>query len=196
MPRRLVVLASLLLLTAAIGRPQAADTPKSGPQPGELIPGPFHPFNANGAYAGDPHCLVCEYGLRPVVAVFVREAGETSKPLVTLLQKHDEACGKHQDVGLAAFAVFLTGDAAKVEACKDLVRRYEAAAKEADLKHVILAVDTPANVENYKLDKEAEITVTLYRGLRVEASFAFPKDGLSDKEIGAVLAAVQKLSRR
>lgn len=31
---------------------------KSGPQPGETIPGPFHPLNINGAKAGQKNCLV------------------------------------------------------------------------------------------------------------------------------------------
>jgi hypothetical protein len=194
MPRRRTVLFALVLLLTAASVPYAADTPKSGPQPGDSIPGPFHPVNANGAYAGDPHCLVCEYGLRPVVAVFVREAGEVSKPLTTLLQKLDEAAAKHRDVGLAAFAVFLSDDFAKEQVRSDFVRRLEAVAKEADLKQVILAADAPAGVESYKLNKDAEVTVILYRRLRVEASFASAKDGLADKEIATVLAAVQKLT--
>jgi hypothetical protein len=31
---------------------------KSGLQPGEKLPGPFHPLNITGAKAGQKHCLV------------------------------------------------------------------------------------------------------------------------------------------
>ncbi len=43
-----------LLLAATVG---AAEL-KSGPQPGEKIPGPFHPLNITGGKAGQKHCLV------------------------------------------------------------------------------------------------------------------------------------------
>ena len=43
-----------LLLAAGAG---AAEI-KSGLQPGEKIPGPFHPLNITGAKAGQKHCLV------------------------------------------------------------------------------------------------------------------------------------------
>jgi hypothetical protein len=36
----------------------AADTPKSGPQVGQSIPGPFHPLNVNGAGAGRKVCQI------------------------------------------------------------------------------------------------------------------------------------------
>jgi hypothetical protein len=45
--------AGLLLATAA----GAADL-KSGLQPGEKLPGPFHPLNITGAKAGQKYCLV------------------------------------------------------------------------------------------------------------------------------------------
>ena len=31
---------------------------KSGPQPGENLPGPFHPLNVNGPAAGEKACPV------------------------------------------------------------------------------------------------------------------------------------------
>lgn len=43
-----------LLLAASAG---AAEI-KSGLQPGEKLPGPFHPLNINGSRAGQKNCLV------------------------------------------------------------------------------------------------------------------------------------------
>src|SRR5262245_23504113 len=86
---------------------------KSGPPPGtadkpSYVPAPFHPFNATGDRKGKYHCLVCRYGLRPVVVVFARQVPKADDPLAVLLQKLDAAVNEHQDVRLAAFAVFLT----------------------------------------------------------------------------------------
>jgi hypothetical protein len=36
----------------------AADGPKSGPQVGQSIPGPFHPLNVNGPAAGRKACQI------------------------------------------------------------------------------------------------------------------------------------------
>src|SRR6266446_81903 len=74
--------------TASFAAFQAEDKLQSGPRPGEFLPGPFHFLNVNGIHAGSPHCLVCEYGLKPVAAVFVRELPtdeEKSKALMNLL---------------------------------------------------------------------------------------------------------------
>src|SRR5437016_838290 len=90
-----VFAACLVCLTIQAAEFEAADL-KSGPQPGDLIPDPFHFLNINGAYAGDPHCLVCEYGLKPVAAVFARTLPESGKPIASLLQKLDETVGKHR----------------------------------------------------------------------------------------------------
>jgi hypothetical protein len=161
---------------------------KSGPQPGETLPGPFHPYNLNGPFATHPHCLVCEYGLRPVVMVFARDA----KKVTGLLQKLDEVVGRRQDVGLKAFAVILSPDFAKEENRKEFVQSLEKAA--ADLKNVILAVDGPEGPEKYHINKDADVTVILYRKLNVVANFAYAKDKLTDKEIGDILAATDKLA--
>jgi hypothetical protein len=45
---------ALLLLVGSV----RADDLKSGPQPGDTIPGPFSPLNVNGPTAGEKQCLV------------------------------------------------------------------------------------------------------------------------------------------
>src|SRR5207244_4131956 len=111
MRRTLVTLVGFLVLVSPRSEAfQAGDKLKSGPQAGESIPGPFHLLNINGTYAGDPHCLVCEYGLKPVAAVFARSIPETGKPLANLLQKLDETVGKNQASEFRGFAAFLNPD--------------------------------------------------------------------------------------
>lgn len=41
-----------------IGSVLAEDAPKSGPQVGDKIPGPFNVLNVNGAQAGKSNCQV------------------------------------------------------------------------------------------------------------------------------------------
>jgi hypothetical protein len=47
--------ATLALLMASVA---LADGPKSGPQVGDRIPGPFNPYNVNGEDAGLKRCQV------------------------------------------------------------------------------------------------------------------------------------------
>ena len=47
-------LAAALLLGSVL----AGDAPKSGPQAGDRIPGPFNPLNVTGDDAGQKRCLV------------------------------------------------------------------------------------------------------------------------------------------
>jgi hypothetical protein len=47
--------AAFLLL---LGSTMAADALKSGPQPGDTVPGPFNPLNVTGEDAGKKRCQV------------------------------------------------------------------------------------------------------------------------------------------
>ena len=46
---------ALALLAGSVGR---AEGPKSGPQAGQEIPGPFNPLNITGQDAGQKRCQV------------------------------------------------------------------------------------------------------------------------------------------
>src|SRR5262249_8806910 len=89
------ILAMIVVLTASRGACSAAL--ESGPQAGEMIPGPFHYPNINGVHAGNPHCLVCEFGLRPAVLIFVREMASDKSPLAGLLQKLDATIERYKN---------------------------------------------------------------------------------------------------
>ena len=52
------MLVGALALTAMVGIAAADNALKSGPQPGNNIPGPFHPLNLTGAKAGEKNSLV------------------------------------------------------------------------------------------------------------------------------------------
>jgi hypothetical protein len=171
---------------------EASDSLKSGPQVGEMIPGSFHFLNINGAFAGDPHCLVCEYGLRPVVAVFARRVPKEKDALLTLLGKVDDTVANRQAAELRGFAAFLNADYANEDSRKALVGDLENIAKE--WKKVILCVGDDKGPEKYNINKDAEVTVVLYNKHQVVANFAFAKEKLTDKDVNEIVAAIEKIA--
>jgi hypothetical protein len=189
-----LVLSLSLLIVSRAPAYQAEAGLKSGPQVGESIPGPFHFYNVNGAYTGNPHCLVCEYGLRPVAVVFARSVPESGKPLDNLLKKLDETVGKNQASEFRGFATFLSPDFTGDDTRKTLVQSLENVAK--DLKNLILSVGGPDGPEKYNINKDAEVTVLLYRNHKVAANFAFEKDKLTDKDVAAIVAAFGKMASK
>jgi hypothetical protein len=54
---RLSLVAACVVGAVAAGSLLAAEL-KSGPQVGDSIPGPFHPLNVTGPFAGKKQCLV------------------------------------------------------------------------------------------------------------------------------------------
>jgi hypothetical protein len=194
LPAAFLVL-TLLLGTDATGLGYPDQAVRSGPQAGEMIPGPFHFFNATGTHAGKPHCLVCEYGLCPVVVVFARDIPEAgaAQPLVTLLQKLDEAVTRYPQRRLHSFVVFLSNDATNPDTTREAARKLEDVARNADLKNVVVAVGGPDGPEGYHLSKDAGVTVVLYEKHNVIANFAFARGKMTDKDVSAVLAAVVNL---
>jgi hypothetical protein len=184
---------SIILSVAVAATCSAADAVKSGPQPKASLPGPFHFLNINGEHAGNLHCLVCEYGLRPTVAVFARDTAEGNKALASLLKKLDEAIGLHKNARLRGFAVILSEDFPKEEGAKDVVPRLEKLAADLELKNVIVTVNGPAGPENYKINKDAEVTVLVYQNQQVLANFAYAKEQFGEKDADAILAEVNKL---
>jgi hypothetical protein len=188
----LTILALTITSTAYREELAAAEPLKSGLQPGESIPGPFHYLNVNGPHAGKPHCLVCEFGLRPTVLVFVRDLPADKSPLTDLLQRLDEAVSRYKNAELRAGVVVLSEDFAKEGARKELIRKLESSAR--DLRQIPVAVDGATGPEKYKINKEADVTVLLYDKQRVLANFAFVKGKLTEQDVTAIMAAVIKMA--
>jgi hypothetical protein len=171
-------LAVALFVGSAIAEEKAI---KSGPQAGEELAGPFHPLNVNGKSAGKKFCLYCSNGANPVAMIFAREA---SADVEKLIKKIDAVVGKAEKAG--SFVVFCSTE-------DGLEAKLKKMAKDADLKKVVLAIDNPAGPEGYKVAKEADITVVLYKNRKVESNFAFGKGKISDKDIEAIIEATNKL---
>ena len=176
--------AGVTAVALAAGFAVAAEI-KSGPQPGDKLPGPFAPLNVTGEEAGQKQCLVCKNGANPVVMVFARcaDCPQTQK----LIKAVDAATAKHSGCEMGSFVVVLTDDEEKAgTALKDF------AAKEK-LAKVVLSTDSPAGPPKYKLNKDADVTVVLYTKHMVKANHTFSKGELKDKDIESVVADVAKI---
>ena len=181
MIRKLFLTVPALALVAGLA--SAAEI-KSGPQPGEKIPGPFNPLNVNGEDAGEKRCLVCKNGTNPVIMVFARS---TDDPAVArLIKKIDEVTDKNSSVEMGSFVIFCTDDDKAESKLKTL-------ADSARLKKTILAVDNPQGPSKYNVSQEAEVTVVFYTKHMVKVNHAFKKGEFKETDIEKVLADVEKI---
>jgi hypothetical protein len=181
MVRNLLAAAVVAVLGGAV---VAADL-KSGPQIGDKVPGPFHPYNVTGEDAGRTACLYCKGGDDPVVAVFARTDDAMTRKLLKAI---DAETVKHEKADMFSFAVF-SGDKAKLEP------RLKDAARKAELKKLVLAIEDreepiPAK---YNLSADADVTVILYVDRVVKANHTFAKGKLTDKDIDAIVKDVAKI---
>lgn len=177
--------ATFLGLAVLLTSVNAGGALKSGPQTGQDVPGPFHPFNVTGEKAGGKSCLYCSNGGNPVAVVFAREA---SPSVASLLKQLDEATVKNAKAEMGSYAVF----------CSDkdgLDKALEKLAKDQKLTKLVLAIDNPAGPEKYKIAKDADVTVVLYTNFEVKANHAFRKGELTDAAITKVVADVAKITK-
>jgi hypothetical protein len=175
------VLASLTLVLGTLAG--AADL-KSGPQPGDKVPGPFEPFNVNGDDAGRKQCLYCKHGDSPVAAIFARSADDAQ--LQKLIAALDAAAVKHEKAELGAFVVYLSDDAKLADTLKQQCEK-------AKYRQIVLAIDSPDGPPRYRIEKTADVTVILYRDRKVVSSFAFEKGKLGAKDVERIVADVAKI---
>jgi hypothetical protein len=174
---RVTALVAALLLCGGIALAAAV---KSGPQVSQKVPGPFEPLNINGDNAGKENCLYCEFSTHPVAMVFAREV----TPAVTdLVKKLDAATAKNSDAEMCSCVIFCSDD-------KAMPKQLEKLVKDAGVKKTILAVEKAAGPEEYAVNKEAEVTVVLYKQHIVKANFAYGKGAFTEKEADKVVAAL------
>jgi hypothetical protein len=175
---------STLAAVALVGGLAFAAEIKSGPQPGDKLPGAFHPMNITGESKGEKACLVCKNGSNPVAMVFARDCA--NEVTAKLLKQIDEATAKNKDAKMGSFAVFLTDDD-KANA------KLEEMAKKADLKNLVVAVDNPTGPEKYNVSKDADVTVVFYVKGKIVANHAFKKGELKETDLPKILANVEKI---
>jgi hypothetical protein len=162
---------------------------KSGPQVGAIPPGPFHSLVAHSeepGLAGKKTDFFEMYGGDPVVLIFARQM---TKPLTRLVKQLDVEVARRTPAKLRAVVVILADDNALEKNLKDFGEKQA-------IKHVNLAIMAPDGPKNYKLSREAEITVVMYRNRKVEANHAFKRGELNGDAIDRILADVPKVATR
>jgi len=157
---------------------------KSGLPVGDSVPA-FNVRDITGPSKGQTLCYRCKYCARPVVTVFTREVN----PSVTdLVSKIDAVVVKTKDSKMAAFVCVLTEDADKVE------KQLEDVAKSKEIKNTPLTIiEGKTGPENYKLSKDAAVTVMMWNESKVVVNHAFDKAELDAKSIDAIVADTKKI---
>jgi hypothetical protein len=171
-------------VVVALGGFVVAAEIKSGPQAGQTLPGPFHPLNINGEDAGKKACLYCKNGENPVAMVFARTADDPA--LQKLIKALDEATVKNEKAEMGSFVVYLSAD-------ERLESKLKEQAKSANLKKLILAIESPEGPAKYDVAKNADITVVLYKERKVKANYAFEKGKLTDQDVQKIVADIPGL---
>lgn len=172
----------LVASVALVGASVAIAGLKSGLDVGERVPA-FYVVDVTGPSAGEKLCYRCRYGNSPVVTVFTRS---TNDKVQTLVKQLDEQLAKNEE--LKSFVVVLTEDTKKTESeLKEL-------AKTHGLKKIPLTyMDGLAGPENYKLSKEADITVMMWVNSEVKVNHAFTAKEFCEECAKTVVADVAKI---
>jgi hypothetical protein len=119
------------------------------------------------------------------VTIFARDITDN---LASLVKQVDDEVGKNSSKDMAAFFVLLAEDADAA------APKLEKLAKEKGIKNVPLTIfDGNAGPEDYKIAKDADVTVLLWKKQSVKANHAFKKGELNKKGIDAIIADEPKI---
>lgn len=118
-----------------------------------------------------------------MVCVFARE---TSEPLTGLVKQIDEQIAKNGK--LKSFVVVLTDDADATS------EQLKAMAADSGLKNVPLTlVESPAGPPSYKIAKDADVTVMMWKGTEVKVNKSFAKGKMTEADAKAIIADLPKI---
>lgn len=107
--------------------------------------------------------------------------------MTSLVKKIDAASVEFKAKGVKSFVVFLSDD----EKLEDTLKTY---AKKQGIAKVVLSIDNVAGPKEYNIAKDADVTVLLYTGRKVQANHAFRKGELNAAAIERVVADLPKIA--
>lgn len=162
----------------------SAGAVESGLKVGDYA-GAFTVLDVTGPSKGEELCYRCKYGNSPVVAIFTRELSDAVADTVADV---DKAIGKNKN--LKSFVVLLTDDAEASKA--DL----EKLAKEKNIKNVPLTIADSKGPANYKINKDAGVTVLMWNESEVRVNHAFEAGTFCSNCQKEVVADLAKLDRK
>jgi hypothetical protein len=179
--KRFIVPAFALLAVAGIA---VAAEVKSGLEAGES-PAAFNVKDITGPNKGKSLCYRCQYGAKPVAAIFTREINDQ---VASLIKEIDGKVGENKDKKMCAFVVLLTDDADA--GAKKLAKL----AEEKKITNVPLTVfDGTAGPEDYKISKDAAVNVMMWNKTKVKVNHAFAAGKLTDDDVKKVAGDTKKI---
>jgi hypothetical protein len=113
--------------------------------------------------------------------IFAREA---SDGLTSLVKKLDGEVSSKK--GLKAFVVFLSDE-------DGMEKKVQELAEKNGIKNVSLAVDNTTGPKQYKIAKDADVTVVLYKAHMVKSNHAYKKGEFTDKTVDTVVGDLSKI---
>lgn len=230
---RMFGMCGLLLAAAAGGQEPKASV---GANPGDVVPAAYRMFLVTDDRfppkkspvtkpedrdpkdrTGKIHCLVCEYGLSPVMAVFVRADPKTLGPdsgVVKLARAMNAVVRDNKAEKLAGFVGFLQmkgasravaveGGSVELDAeYPEDPNRDEAARQVGDLAKAADAAEIPfglapqagKSADAWGLKADDAVTVVLYNRLKVVDRRTFPAEGPTDEQIKEIASAADKMA--
>jgi hypothetical protein len=120
--------------------------------------------------------------------IFTREIDDHLTSLVKKLDAEVAKANKEKKNSMGAFVVYLTDDDGADKKLKQL-------AEKENIKNVSLTVDSVAGPPNYKVAKDAAVTVVYYKAGSVKANHAFKKGEFDGKAVAAAAADVSKITQ-
>ncbi len=181
----------------------------------KFVPAPFECFNINGKAKGRPHCLVCKFGLSPVVLIFTKEPAEGKDgPLNDLLGQLDKltVLPDFEEREFSVGVVFLSPDALdstnnadendtkkiiteavnREKLVKRLEKRAEPFKKDEDKDRVIVGYYKLEGPEKYKLDPKMEQTILFYDRMKIIDTWSFEPGALEAKDVEAIVKRLRE----
>ena len=108
----------------------------------------------------------------PVAVVFAREV---TPDLTSLVKQLDTAIADSKDTRTGSFVVVMTDDTDKME------KSLKEMAEKEKLSKVVLTIDSPTGPDDYKISKDADVTVVIYSKKEVKKNMAFAKGKFDSK---------------
>ncbi len=180
MKKLLAVLSVVCCATVAAWAEEKTDCLKEGDSVAA-----FYVTDVTGPSAGEKLCYRCKYGSRPVVSIFAKQMNDK---VASLTKKIDDQVAANKDAKMAAFVVVLTEDP---EGQNDTLK---AVAAKQEIKNTPLTTfDGLAGPSEYKISKDADITVMMWVGSKVKVNESLKASDLTDEKIATLAKSTSKI---
>ena len=175
----------MIALLAVVSVAVAAEKEiNSGLPVGEKVPA-FNVRDITGPSKGKTLCYRCQYGNRPVVTIFTRSLNDN---VSSLIKQVDDVVGSKKDDGMRAFVVFISDDADTLEP------KLASLAKDKKIANTPLTiVEGEQGPPNYKLAKDADVTVMMWVEGQVKVNHSFAAGALKADDVKKVVGETAKI---